>query len=291
LDVLAKKLLGGTPKAEQLLPLLLKDKHMPGRGGFLIDFIRRAKIQDPQWWDKAAKHYQLDKKDVRELVLSMEFDFESMQRKFEGIAEEEFVKDVLLKYSKDQVTTLMDTLDGLERHREALTQPEVVEANPWIHHLYSARQRHEWNRLANPVNHDRLMNLIRELRRVQGKDDKRKVAWHANALKFKLLPGITPLETQEKQLARGVSEKHCCGLFTWQKPENLDFAFDDATTGHTATLEVHVPTQRVLQFYGPENSKVTSPKLLAMLDEFMRMNKDVMDDIAKNLQGPRQLPA
>jgi hypothetical protein len=201
------------------------------------------------------------------------------------------VKDVVLKYSKDQVTTLMDTLNGLVSYREQLTQPEVVEANPWIHHLYSARQRREWNRLANPANHDRLMNLIGELQNVPSKNDKRKVAWHANALKFKLLPGITPLETQEKQLARGVSERHCCGLFTWQKPKNLVFAFDDATTGHTATLEVHVPTQRVLQFYGTANSKVTSPKLLAMLDAFMRMNKDVMDNIAKSEQAPRQLPA
>jgi len=291
LDVLAKKLLGGMPKAERILPMVLQDDQSFEPPETLVRFFRRAKIKDPQWVDKAAKFYNTRRTDIDTIAANMWRDYDNMHDLFAGITEEEFVKDVLLKYSKDQFNTIRDTLSGLKDHRDQLTQPEVVAANPWIHHLYSARQRREWNRLANPANHDRLMNLIRELQNVPSKDDKRKVAWHANALKFKLLPGITPLETQEKQLARGASEKHCCGLFTWQKPANLVFAFDDATTGHTATLEVHVPTQRVLQFYGPANSIVTSPKLLAMRDEFMRMNKDVMDNIAKNKQAPRQLPA
>lgn len=282
LDVLAKKLLGGMPKAERILPMVLQDNQSSEPPETIVRFFRRANIKDPQWADKAAKLYNTSRTAIDIIAANMWYEYNDMHALFEGIAEEEFVKDVLLKYPRDQFNTLMDTLRGLQDHREALTQPEVVEANPWIHHLYSARQRHEWNRLANTANHDRLMNLIRELQGVAEKYDKIKVAWHANALKFKLLPGITPLETQEKQLARGVSEKHCCGLFTWQQPANLVFAFDDATTGDTATMEVHVPTQRVLQFYGPANSKVTSPKLLEMLAEFMLMNKDVMANIAKS---------
>jgi hypothetical protein len=122
---------------------------------------------------------------------------------------------------------------------------------------------------------------------IKSKDDdpnSPQALWHANSQSFSLPKGMYALPTRSKQLEQGKQEQHCCGLYTWNTAHSLVFGMKSPDTGATATLEIHIPTQQVRQFYGPHNSSVSDPSLIHMKDEFLASNRELMTRLTEQLR-------
>jgi hypothetical protein len=193
------------------------------------------------------------------------------------------MNDIQLKYDAHSTRLLEDTLRALNDHVHGLTQPATLEQHPWIRNLYYARRDHKFNKLI--AEHDRLNAVVRSL--FKSKDDdpnSTQALWHANSKSFFLPKGMYALPTRSKQLEQGKQEQHCCGLYTWNAEHSLVFGMKSPDTGATATLEIHIPTQEVRQFYGPHNSSVSDHSLIFMAGEFLAKNRELMTRLTEQLR-------